>query len=108
MDSRLLTTPCDVYTVSAGALDEYGDATLTTSVANTTCHLEQMQSNEGESAAVEETRWRVWLPAGTSLDGLDYLVIAGARYALTGDPWPVIRPTTGVVDHLELQARRVV
>lgn len=105
MDLRLLTTPCTIVTKTAGSLDEYGDATITEASVTTRCHLEQDQSFE-QAGAVEETVWRVWLPPSAVLDGVDSLVIGGARYNLTGDPWPVIKPTSGTVDHLELHAKR--
>jgi hypothetical protein len=107
VDDRLLTTPCTLVSITAGALDEYGDATRTETSTDTRCHLQQDQAVEGENAAVEETRWRIYLPADVSLSGIDHLEIASEAYALTGDPWPVIRPTTGQVDHVECQARRV-
>jgi hypothetical protein len=94
-------------TITAGAVDEYGDATRTEASVDTICHLQQDQATEGANSAVEETRWRIYLPGDAVLGGIDHLEIAGESYALTGDPWPVIRPTTGLVDHLELQARRV-
>lgn len=106
MDSRLLTTPCQIVTVVAGSLDEYGDATRTSSTASTTCHLQQDQSSE-QGGVIEQSRWRVYLPASVSLSGADHLVINGDSYNLTGDPWPVIRPTTGKVDHVECLAERV-
>lgn len=107
MDSRLLTTPCQVVTITAGVLDEYGDATRTETTITTACHLQQDQSSEGAADAVEESRWHVYLPGDVVLGGVDHLVIGGEAYALTGDPWPVIRPSTGRVDHVECVARRV-
>jgi hypothetical protein len=106
VDARLLTTPCTIITKTAGALDEYGDATITEASTVTRCHLEQDQSFE-QAGAVEETVWRVWLPPDAVLDGLDSLLISGSRYNLTGDPWPVVHPPSGRVDHLELHAKRV-
>jgi hypothetical protein len=106
MDSRLLKTPCTILAVTSGAVDEYGNPTDVETSRTTRCHIEQDQSFESDAGSLEQTVWRVWLPADAVLDGVDSLQISGQRYNLTGDPWPVIRPTTGLVDHLELRAKR--
>lgn len=107
MDDRLLTIPCQVYTVTAGALDEYGDATITTSFVTTVCHIEPLQASETGGEVVEETLWRIWLLPSVSLDGLDSVTITGQRYSLTGDPATWINPRTGILEYQELKARRV-
>ena len=106
MDARLLTTPCTIVTVSDGTADVYGDATEDTETTSTYCHYRQLRSDEPEGAAVEQSQWRVYLPADTSLTGADRILIGSDSYTLTGDPYPVIRPTTGLVDHVEATVER--
>lgn len=106
MDSRLLTTPCTIVTISAGTADVYGDATEGTATTSTVCHYRQLKADELQGAAVEQTQWRVYLPAATTLSGADRVIIAGNTYTLSGDPYPVIRPTTGLVDHVEATVER--
>ena len=106
MDARLLATPCTIVTVTDGAADEYGDATESTATTSTVCHYRQLKADELAGGAVEQTQWRVYLPADAALSGADRLVIAGSTYTLTGDPYPVIRPTTGLVDHVEVTVKR--
>lgn len=106
MDERLLTTPCTVVSVSAGTADEYGDDTESTAETATMCHYRQLQTKEFEGKSVEQSVWRVYLPGSVSLSGADRLVIAGESYALSGDPYPVRRPTTGLVSHVECLVER--
>ena len=109
MDERLLTTVCTIVTFAEGTADEYGDATPSETQAATVCHYEQVTSSEAEGAAVEESEWRVWLPASAAgVSGADRLIIGGESYTLTGDASPLIRPTTGLVDHVECIIRRTV
>ena len=107
MDERLLTQACQILTVGEGTADVYGDATETTATSTTSCHLELVKSQELGDRNVEESRWRVFLPGSVSLRGTDRLTINGSVYALDGDPWPAIRPLTGLVDHVEAVVRRL-
>ena len=107
MDERLLTTTCTIVTTSEGTADVYGDATPSETQTSTVCHYEQVKSSEVEGAAVEETQWRVWLPASAAgVSGADRLIIDSESYTLTGDADPLIRPTTGLVDHVECIVKR--
>ena len=106
MDERLLATPCTIVSVGAGTADVYGDATESTTSTDTVCHYRQLSASELEGKAVEVTQWRVYLPGTVSLVGTDRLTINSDSYTLAGDPYPVRRPTTGLVDHVEVLVER--
>jgi len=108
VDNRLLATPCTIVSTSDGTADVYGDAVEQSLTIDTTCYYEQKQTSEVEGGAVEESRWLVILPASVSPKGTDRILIGGLSYALVGDPWPAIRPQTGLVDHVECIARRTI
>lgn len=92
----------------SGEVDEYGDAVKTLTETSVSCELQQQRRNEDdEQAEVAESRWRLFLPAGTEVDTGDAIEVGGDRYELVGEPWPVHNPRTEEISHIEATVRRV-
>jgi hypothetical protein len=104
---RLLTLDAELVRREAGdPLDP--DAELVDVIAGTTrCELQQVAAGDAHDGRVQQTGWRVFLPAAVELDGVDAIRIDGELLELDGDPWPVRHPRTGAVHHVEAAVRRV-
>ena len=50
--------------------------------------------------------WRLFLPSGTSVSGVDRIEIDDVSYEFEGPPWPVRNPRTGLVSHIEATVRQ--
>ena len=107
MIEHLLTLDAElVRRVAGDPLDP--DAELVDEVAGiTSCELQQAAATDAHDGRLQQTGWRVFLPAGVDLTGWDALRIDGDLLELVGDPWPVRHPRTGVVSHVEAEVRRV-
>lgn len=108
---ELICLPCAItHAAQAGAADEYGNPTITTSTSSTVCYLEQVSRSEQTAGSdTQAESWSLFLPAGTAIDGTDTVAVDGyGTFELDGPPWPVWNPRVGVAHHVECRARRVV
>ena len=106
---RLLTTPCVVRLRHEGPPDDYGAPTVTETVLDTRCYVEQVAASEPGAEPEWTTQdYRVVLRAvdGADLDGWDRVDVAGMALEVTGGPWAVRDPHDSTVRHVELRARR--
>jgi hypothetical protein len=107
--SRLLNRPCTITRRGdSDALDEYNDPIPAVPVEiETVCELQQQQRTEpvdqGESS---DTRWALFLPAGTDITTGDSITVDGLAYEMVGDPWHARDPITKRESHLEANVRR--
>jgi hypothetical protein len=109
--STLINRPCVILQRSQpGSVDSYGNLETVDVEAETVCALQKQATlassepaGEGEFSA---TGWNIFLLAGVDINTGDAVVVDGLTYELVGDPWPVRNERTGVISHLEAEARR--
>jgi hypothetical protein len=106
---RLLRTPVTLLTRTGSPTpDEFGEQTDDVDEVETFAHLQQDTAAELHGGAVQDTAWRVWLPADAPAKGWDALRLEdGTVLELDGDAWPVENPRAGGVHHVEARVRRV-
>lgn len=110
MISQLLNRPVTIRVRTAGDVDVYNDPTSTTADVQTVGYLDQRLRSEDESdgAQTQEDRWRLMVPADTTVTGWDAVVVADVVYEVFGPPWQVWNPRTRRVSHVEATLRRTV
>lgn len=106
--TRLFTLPVTISTVTdAGADDEYGNPTETTTTTIVWGELQQQSRNEeGGGRHVLEGVYRLFVEPGASVVGWDRVTIGGVDYEVDGPPWQVRNPRTGTISHVEATLRR--
>lgn len=105
MLANYLNQSCQIINRSMSVdRDDYGDEipAETTTVVNG--YIEQRGSSE--SADVTETTHFVMFPANTEIDAGDAVVVAGETFEIVGEPWVVNNPRTGVVSHVQADAKK--
>lgn len=112
MISSLITRPCQlVRRAPSGLEDDYGNEIPGETVVSTVCEFQkQTRSGDQEDASrneLAESRWNVFLPAGTDVASGDALIVDGTEYEVDGEPWDVRNPVTGQFSHVEVQVKRV-
>jgi hypothetical protein len=84
--------------------DEYGDEIPAETTTITTGFIEQRGSSESDD--VTETTHFVMFPPTTEIDAGDAVVIEGETFEIIGEPWVVNNPRTGVVSHIQADAKK--
>lgn len=106
----LLVTACVIHHVEndATARDEYGNITTDATTTTSRCYLAQQSRTENNLDNIERERWAGYFPATDLIDANDAVTVGGDEYQVVGQPWAVVDPVTGTVDHLEatLELRR--
>jgi hypothetical protein len=106
--TRLLTTPATLRRISTTTENAEGTPVLTVINESVMVHIEQRGS--GSRAATTEnqddhldvtTGWRLFTASGVSIGPADEVVIGTETYGVDGQPWQVLNPRTGEVDHIE-------
>ncbi len=97
---RLMTRPCTLVTVTQTE-DAWGTPTDQATESDALCELQQFQRSEGGPDEWQVAKWRLFLPPGTPVTGLDRVAVDGTTFRLDGPPWPVRNPRTGVESHIE-------
>lgn len=109
MISRLLQRSVTIQRRGVTGTDAHGSPTTgTTSTTTTTGHLHQVESDE--TVGPQDTGradFMLFLPAGTSIDHTDRVVIGSTTYQVVGMPASRTRATTGVEHHVEVRVREV-
>lgn len=91
----------------SGNTDDYGNAIPAETTTDTVGELQQQQRNEpGDQGETSDTRWALFLPAGTEIGTSDTVTVDGQAFEMVGDPWTVRDPETGSDSHLECTVRR--
>lgn len=110
MISQLLNLPVTIRIRAEDGRDVYGDPTTSTSDVVTVGYLDQRLRSEDESdgSQTQEDRWRLMVPADTTVSGWDQVLVGGLAYEVFGPPWPVYNPRTRRVSHVEATLRRTV
>lgn len=103
--ARLLTRPCVLVTRTPGPPDVYGDPSWVESRNNALCYAEQTVASEPGDPNYQADEWRVLLPAGAAVDGLDAVEVDGQRFEVLGPPWTAKDPRFNRDHHIELRAR---
>jgi hypothetical protein len=88
------------------ARDEYGNIVPSATTSTTRCYMAQQSRTEIGLDNIEKERWAAYFPAGIALDANDRVAVDGNEYEVIGQPWPVMHPATGLVDHLEATLER--
>lgn len=110
MISQLLTRSVTIARRSpSGSTDDYGNVNPTIATSVTVGELQQVQRRTtGETVDdLSDTLWLLVLPAGTSIDTSDKVTVGGESFEVSGAPWTVRHPRTGVDHHVEVNLRRV-
>lgn len=69
--------------------------------------LQQARRDEPAAAGeLSDTRWVLFLPAGTDVATGDAVIADGQLYELVGDPWQARNPRTQQPSHIECSVRR--
>lgn len=102
MLADLLKRPITIVRSSdSGSLDAYGNDMPVKQLIPMLGELQQRTRTEAEGT-VSVTGWLLILPAGTTLDTNDQVVVDGDTYEIAGDPWPAVNPRTGTESHVEV------
>lgn len=93
---------------SAGAVtDDFGNIISTETSEAVYGELQQQQRTEPlAEGELSDTRWILFLPAGTELGTGDAVICDGHIFELIGDPWAVRNPRTMLESHVEVTLRR--
>lgn len=108
MTLPLLGTPITIVTRTRSGVDAFGNDVFTTStatVAGVFAPAGSVDNVQGEDVIV--TQPRVFLPAGTTVTGIDAVEVDGVTYEVDGDPNVWVNPFTGVAPGIQLALRRV-
>lgn len=105
---QFFTTEATVHHVDedSPARDEYGNVVPSATTSTTRCYMAQQSRLELGLDNVEKERWAAYFPGDLLLDANDRVSVAGGDYEVIGQPWPVVHPATGDVDHLEATLER--
>lgn len=106
--TRLMTQTATLHHVTqTGDADEYNDPTTEETTETVACLLQQRTRIEANGLAVTSTdTWALYLPAGTTVDTLDYVTVDGIDYQIDGRPWPAFNPRARAVSHIEATLKR--
>ena len=103
---QLLQTAATIQRRAASTTDSHGSpVSATTSTTSVFCYIEQRPSAGSETLGPQNTaraEYLVVLPAGTSVDSSDHIVIGSTTYEVTSIPWSVKHAPTGVEHHVEV------
>lgn len=105
---RLLTRPVVLHHQQEGALDEYGNPTVTWMTEDTVAYVEQTTTEERVvGREVQSADWLVVLPAGTALDPEDRVEVPDvpAMFEIVGHPSRPRRPAANTESHVEARMR---
>lgn len=110
--ANLINRPCQIVRRGpSGTEDDYGNEIPGETVVSTVC---EFQNQRGRSDAenpsrneLAESRWDVFLPAGTDVTSGDALVVDGIEYEVDGEAWAVRNPVTQALSHVEVTVKRV-
>ena len=90
-----------------GAEDVAGNPTEQETSTTVRCELQQARRIEADGSENWQVGvWRLVLPAGTAVSGVDRIEIDDVSYEFDGPPWPVRNPRTGAVSHIEATVRQ--
>lgn len=111
MIERLLQTSATIQRRAASTTDSHGSpVSATGSTASVSCYIEQKPTGDGETLGSQNTaraEYLVVLPAGTSIDASDRIVIGSTTYQVTTIPWSVKHAPTGAEHHVEVTVEEV-
>ena len=103
---QLLQTAATIQRRAASTTDSHGSpVSATTSTTSVFCYIEQRPSSASETLGAQNTaraEYLVVLPAGTTIDSSDRIVIGSTTYEVTSIPWSVKHAPTGVEHHVEV------
>lgn len=107
--TSLLNQTVTIQRRSATGTDDYGNEVPgTTSSVTTVGYVEQAVAEEiTVDRETYVTDWRVFLPAGTAIDGSDRVVHGAKVFEVVGSPHEVWNPRTQIIHHIEARAREV-
>lgn len=88
------------------ARDEYGNIVPSATTSVVRCYMSQQSRTEVGLDSIERDRWAAYFPGDTALDANDRVVIGPDEYEVIGQPWPVMHPATGDIDHVEATLER--
>ncbi len=98
--SPLMTRACTVVTVTQSE-DAWGTPIDVETTTATVCELQQQQRNSVGPDEWQSSIWRLFLPAGTNVNGIDRVRVDGVTFSVDGPPWAVRNPRTGARSHIE-------
>lgn len=94
---------------ASGDIDEFGNEISTETNVATVGELQQTQRTEpAAQGELSITTWLLVLPAGTSIDTGDAVIVDNHTYEVIGAPWQARNPRTQVASHVEATLRRTV
>lgn len=88
-------------------VDEFGNVVPVETLVSIVGELQQTRADEPlEDGETSDTRWTLFVPAGTPLATGDAVIVANQVYELIGDPWQARNPRTRQESHIECRLRR--
>ncbi len=91
----------------SGDVNTYGDTVYDETLIDVVGELQQIRRDEpGAEGETSDTRWNVYLPAGTTLTTADIVLDGEDEYEVIGQPWSARNPRTQAVSHVEATVRR--
>lgn len=89
-------------------VDAYGNTVYDEAMVEVVGELQQVRRDEpGGEGETSDTRWSLFLPAGTALSTRDIVLVDDAEYEVVGEPAAWRNPRTQVLSHVEATLRRV-
>ncbi len=107
--AALLTRPITIIRRSASEdVDAYGNTVNDEAMVEVVGELQQVRRDEpGGEGETSDTRWALFLPAGTALSTRDIVLVGDEEYEVIGEPWSARNPRTQALSHVEATLRRV-
>lgn len=110
--ANLMNLSCQIVRRGpSGTEDDYGNEIPGETVVSTVCEFQNQRgradAEDGSHNELSESRWDVFLPAGTDVTSGDALIVDGLEYEVDGESWSVRNPRTGNLSHVEVTVKRV-
>jgi hypothetical protein len=91
----------------SGDVNTYGDTVYDETLVEVVGELQQLRRDEpAAEGETSDTRWMLFLPAGTALSTRDVVLVDDEEYEVVGEPWQARNPRTQALSHVECSLRR--
>lgn len=103
--ASLMNQPLIVQAVAAtGATNGYGEPVVGP-IGSGVAVLGYLEQSTTQEFLVDRyttvTKWTAFLPAGTTVNRLDYITFNAQQFQIDGEPWHVYNPRVKFVSHIE-------
>ncbi len=107
--AALLNRPVTIIRrTESGDVDAYGNTVYDEAMVDVLGELQQIRRDEpGGEGETSDTKWALFLPAGTALSTRDIVLVEDEEYEVIGEPWSARNPLEQALSHVEATLRRV-